>query len=307
MAKEFTKAEQEALDTLVKGIDWSDPVDASRRALATKIVESVRKDVYNQQLINLLADTRYFNPGEEIQFKTPSNLVAYVVEPGAFAPRSQITNTVITLPKKTIAVATELEIGQLRSGRYGTISDLKTDATNQILGAQNSMVWEVAWRAVTSTTTNSNYATIASGDTASTKKAALDAAIVHLEDYTNAGAKAIIGRFGALTFLEALDKEYLPNDMKSELYRATGFLGRYRGVPVIHLKSYKDAYGVQKISDSHILVIGDGVLKYGIENPGVEGYENFRGTTTRTWEMAIWLTVGACAIAPERMYHLEIS
>lgn len=301
----LTVAERQEFAKFLQSIDWSNPYDENRKALATKIVENIQQDMYVQSVIPALADTRMFGPGEEIQFKTREGLVAYVVEPGAYAPRSQVTNTVITLPKKTISVATELELNQVRSGRYGSIADLKQDAMEQILGTENAMLWEVAWRAVTSSTTDSNYASVASGDTTATKKSALDAAISYLEDYTNKGVKAIVGRYSALSFLEDLDYQTLPDSLRELIYRS-GFLGVYKGIPVFRLKSFKDPYKVEKISASNILLLGEGTLKYGIMEPGLEVFEQIKGTTTHTWEMAFWKTIGACAVETERIYRIEI-
>jgi len=307
MKEQLTAAEQKVFSDFVQNIDWSNPMDANKRALATTIVESIGKDVYSQEIISLIATTRRFGPGEDIQFKTTKGLVAYVVEPGAYAPRSQVTNTVITLPKKSLTVATELHIDQLRTGRYGTIADLKKDAAEQFLGAQNAMAWEVAWRAVTSSTTDSNYASVSSSASAATKKSALDTAISYLYDYTPGGAKAIIGRFSALSFLQDLDYQTLPDSMREDLYKRDGFLGVYRGVPVINLKSFKDPYGNQKISASYILVLGTDVMKYGIQEPGLEVYEQTKGTTTRTWEMALWMTVGCAVINSNHIYNISLS
>jgi len=304
--KELTVAEKQELSNFIQAIDWNNPADEKRRALATKIVESVRQDIYTQDIVSMIADSRTFGPGEELQFKTREGLVAYVIDPGSFAPRSVITNTVTTLPKKLITVATELDLGQLRSGRYGTIADIKQQAAEQILGAKSAMMWEVAWRAVTSSTADSNYATVSSSATASTKKSALDTAISYLEDYTQAGAKAIVGRFSSLSFLEDLDYQTLPDDLRSMIYRE-GFLGVYKGVPVFRLKSFKDTYRVQKISANYILVLGEGTLKYGEEEPGLEVYEQVKGTTTRGWELAFWVACGAAAVETAKIYNIVLS
>lgn len=306
MKQNITMAESQQFAEFLKAIDWSNPYDPNRKALATKIVESVQQDMYQQDVASMLADVRMFGPGEEIQFRTQEGLVAYVIEPGSYVPRSQVTNTVVTLPKKLIGIATELELNQLRSGRYGSIADLKARAVEQFLGAKSNMLWEVARAAVTSTTANSNYATVASGATVATKKAALDAALTYLEDYTQMGAKAIVGRFSALSFLEDLDSTTLPDNLRSMIYSGSGYLGNYKGIPVIRLKSFKDVYGTQKISASDILILGEGTLKMGIQEPGLEAYEQIKGTTTHTWEMAMYLTMGACAVESQRMYRISI-
>lgn len=304
----LTEKEEKAMATLLGSINWSDPNDKNKRALATDIVETVKRDIYTQDVVGMLADRRDFGPGEEIQFKTTEGLVAYVIEPGAYAPRSMRTNTVITLPKKMITVATELELGQLRSGRYGSIADIKKEAAEKILGTRSKMLWDVAWRAVTSTSAD-NYASVASGASASTKKSALDSALSYMEDYTQNGAKAIVGRFSALSFLEDsyLDNDYLPDAMKLELFKKTGFMGMYRKVPVIHLKSYKDAYGVEQIDANNILVLGNGTLKYGDVKPGLEIYDQIKGTTNHTWEIAFWLQCGAAAVNTDRIYRIQLT
>ena len=307
MPEMLTKAEREQLDAFVKEINWNDPYCPKRRAFATKVKESVLEDIYTQDLVPLMADIRNFGPGEEIQFATTEGLVAYVIEPGSFAPRSQLTQTVTTLPKKTITVATELDINQVRSGRYGTVSDIKKKALEQILGARNAMLWKVAYQAVTSSTTNGNYATVASGATTATKKAAIDTALTYLDDYTSNGAKAIIGRFSSLSFFEDLDYQTLPDSMREDIYKRTGLLGYYKNVPVVRLKSFKDPYGVQLISANYILVIGEGVLKFGVQDPGLEVYENFKGTTTRSIEWAWWQDLGACAVESHRIYEIQIT
>ena len=304
--QELTVAEKEMFSEHLKSIDWNNPTDEKRRALATKIVESVRQDIYTQDIATMIAEYKTFGPGDELQFRTQEGLVAYVIDPGSFAPRSMLTNTVTTLPKKLITVATELDLGQLRSGRYGDIANIKTKAAEQILGAQSSMMWEVAWRAVTSSTADNNYATVSSTASTATKKSALDAAISYLEDYTQAGAKAIIGRFTALSFLEDLDYSTLPDSLREVVYKE-GFLGVYKGVPVFRLKSFKDIYKTQKISANYILVLGTDALKWGVEEPGLEIYEQVKGTTTRSWEIAFWKMIGVACVNSAHVYEIALS
>jgi hypothetical protein len=306
--KTLSPEKEQVLSNYLKSIDWTNPdYNKERRAFATVIVDEIKKDVYSQELVSHIATVRTFGPGEELQFKTTEGLVAYVIEPGSYAPRSQVTNTVITLPRKRVVVATELDLNQLRSGRYGDVSDFKMRAAEQLLGAQNSMIWDLAYGAVTATTTDSNYATIASADTVAVKKAALDAAITYLEDQTNAGAKAIIGRFTSLSWIDDIDNTYLPDDMRKKIYESNGLLAFYKGIPVIRLKSFLDPYGVQKISANHVLVIGEDVMKMGIVDPGLEVFEKINGTTNYSWEIAFWMEMGAAVIQSKRMYHIEIS
>lgn len=309
---EFTPEEQKALANLVESVDWKDPYDrnGARKALATTITETIQKDLYDQDIVRFLAESRSFNPGEELQFSITKGLRAYVIEPGGFAPRSFVTNTVVTLPKRQVTIAYEINISQLRSGRYGTIADFRRLAMEQLLGTRNALLWSTLYGAVTSETTYSNYATIASGDSVATKIAALDAALSYVDDYNQTGPKAIVGRYAALTFLENLvnsgSSTILRSDSGIDNIMNNGYLGNYKGVPVFRLKSFKDSDGTEQISANNIMIVGDSV-KFGIENPGLETYEFFNGTKTRSWEVAHWESYGCLVTQPEKHYRILIS
>lgn len=296
--------ELQAFASAMQDVNWRDP--EQRYVIATKIVKWVKEDIYNDDIIGAIADVETFKEGEEVKFHTLQDLIAYIHEPGSYAPRSVMTKTEISLPTQLVSVATELDIGQLRSGRYGTIADLRDKASEALLGRRNKLLWETTYGAVTSSTTDSNYATFSSSAEVATKRAALDAALTFVHDNAGQGPKAIIGRYTALSWLPDLGSDYFSDQMKDELNR-TGYLGSYKGVPVYYLRSYKDRNKNQFISASHIVVVGPGNIKFGIVDPGLEVYEQLKGTTTRGWEIAFWEKYGCAVVSPETMYHLEIT
>ena len=304
MKKNFSPEELQAFAAHMQSIDWLDP--KSRHAVATDIVKWVKDDVYSDDIVGAIADVETFNEGEEVQFHVLDDMLAYIHEPGSFAPRTVMTKTSVTLPTQLVSVATELDIGQLRSGRYGTLNDLRRKATEALLGQRNKLVWETTYGAIASTTTDGNYATFASSAAAATKRAALDAALTYVHDNNSMGPKAIIGRYTSLDWLPNLTNTYFSDRMLDEINQ-TGFVTMYKGVPVYYLRSYKNRDKTQFVSASNIMVIGESNIKFGSVSPGLEVYESLKGTTTRGWEIAFWEKYGCCVVSPEFMYRLVIS
>lgn len=301
----ITVAEKQKLDSVIKKIDWQDTNDPNRKALATKIVEMVRKDVYNQDLVRYIADVRSFNPGEEIQFGVVKGLTAHTIEPGAYAPRSFITKDVETLPKHRVTISLSLDLEQLRSGRYGTIADFRRLAAEKLLGKRNALLWTTLYGAITSSSTDGNYGTFASTDTTATKRSAINSALEYVDDNTNEGAQGIIGRYGSLSFLEDITTNY--GDATLEQIQRGGYVPIYRGRPVLRLKSFKNEFNNEQISASHIMIPGRGTVKFGILNPGLEIFEKVDGTDTYAWVITFWETYGCLVLESWKDYHIAIS
>jgi len=290
-----------ALAEALKDVDWRNP--EQRYAVATDIVELIKTDVFDQDLVSMFADVRTFKQGEEIKFKTLEGLTAHVIEPGSFAPRSRLIAKETSLPKRLVTVAFPINIAELRSGRYGSILDARQKAEEQLLGMRNALVWNTMFGSITSATTDSNYATIASGDLAATKQAALDAALEHCDEFTQNGPAAIIGRFSALSWIEDLTSF---SDTTKDVIMRDGFLGEYRGVPIIRMKSFRNSRFQELINSSNILIIGRDTTKFGIVDPGLEVEEQYHGTTTRDWEIALWEEYGVAVVNSMRNYRIEI-
>lgn len=305
MSERISKEELKAFAKAMQSVNWRDP--EQRYAVATDIVKWVKDDVYNDDLIGALADVETFQEGEAVQFHVLNGLKAYIHEPGSYAPRYQLTKDSVTLPTQLVSVATDLEIGQLRSGRYGTLNDLRREASEALLGQRNYLLWRTAYGAVTSGTTDGNYATFASGASTSTKRSALDAALTYVHDNNSMGPKAIIGRYTALDWINDISgSEYKSDDMHNLINR-NGFLTIYRGTPVFFLRSYKDADKKQLIDANEILVVGEANIKFGTVDPGLEVYEDFKGTSTRNWEITFWEKYGCAVVQSEYMYRIHIT
>lgn len=299
-----TAEERKAFAEVFSGMNWHDPIE--RHAVATEIIKYVVNDTYQQDLIGRIADLERFGPGEELQFHILDELNAYVIEPGGYLPRTFLSKKVVTLPKHRIGVSVELDIKQLRSGRYGTVNDIRRKVGEALLGSRNKLAWDTLFASIG--TGDSNYYSFASGATANTKKAVLDDAITYVHDNTNNGPMAIVGRFSALDWIEDISGDlYFSDDHKNEIITRTGFLGQYKGVPIYRLRGYKDRDEEQKINANHIMVLSEGTLKFGEVDPGLEVFDNLRGTETFGWEIAFWEEYGCVVVDGARNAHIQIT
>lgn len=303
MPKLFTAEEKKVLAELFKGMNFHDPVE--RNAVATELIRFVVNDVYSQDLVNIIADTERFGPGETLEFHILDEVLAYIIEPGSFLPRSRMTKKVVELPKHRVGVSVSLDIKQLRSGRYGTINDIRRKVAEALLGQRNKLVWDTAFAAIASG--DSNYTTFNSSASADTKKTALDTAISYVLDNTNGGRMWIVGRHSALDWIEQIDgSKWFSDNARDTILTQTGLLGNYKGVPVIRLRGYKDRNATQAINANHILILNEGMVKFGEVEPGLEVFDELDGTRTLEWVIAFWEENGVAVVEPERGYHLEI-
>jgi hypothetical protein len=303
-----TEQKQALAKLMAKADIINDP--KMRFALATKIVKWVVTDVYTQDLVSLIADTETFNPGEQIQFHTLRELKAYILEPGSSAKRSKLVKDSVPLPHHRAYVGTQLDLGQLRSGRYGTLTDLNRKVSEVLLGKRNQLLWDTMNFSIESTTTDSNYATFASSAAVATKKAAVDAGIVQIHDVANNGPQAIVGRYAAIDWMEDISAgtnldNWLP-EFSKEQYMRSGFITFYRGVPVFRLRQYRDADRTQMVGSDDIHIISQGTIKFGRVLPGLESFNQINGATY-SWEIDFWEEYGVAAINTYKNYRINVT
>ena len=298
MPKQVTKEDIEAFAAEMQTVNWNDPEE--RRAIALTILQYVEEDVMREDLESLLVDVTNFNIGESPQWITRKGLKAYVHEPGSYAPRSTVTQKVLTINTEQVSVHPEFELNQLRAGRYGSIADVRTMAVEELLGRKYSIIWSTVIGSITSS--DSNYATVAGSATASTKLAALDSAIDYVEDKSPGGVKAIVGRYTALGWITTTS---LWSEQNKTNIENTGNMGAYRGTPLVKLHQYTDGYGNKWIQDNEIVVVGTGSTKLG-RNQSLEVMDDL-DINTKMWDLRIDEQYGVVVHYPQRNYRIHLS
>jgi hypothetical protein len=296
-----TAAEQKALsEEICKAFEGG---PESRSALAKKITKELQNDVDQRDLSGFIFDKEFIPLGTQVEWTLKGKMRVYWHEPGSYAPRTAVVQKVFTMTTEMLSAHPEFEITQLRSGRYGTIADQATSAREAILGAINARVWNTLVGSVP-TSGVINYAAAAGGIT----KTALDTAITYCNDQVGGGARAIVARQNLLDKIldfniNTYEVGVFDDATKREIVQ-TGKIRTYRGVPLIGLPQWKDAYGRNTISNSDIMVVGGGSGKFAVTQ-NLESMDDI-DIDTLVWHMHMWTKVGVAVFFPERNYRINV-
>ena len=303
--KNLTSDEVREFAQAMSQIDFNDP--SQRKAVAETIVTELRDIIEKDDVIAALgADVQTFLPGQSIQFVTRKGVKAFVHEPGSYAPRSTIANRVQSLMTEMVSVHPELEIGQLKSGRYGTVQDLKDMALEELLGRKYGIVWSTLINSI-STASTTQYWTVGSTDTAAAKKAAVDSGFDYVADKSS--VVAILGRRTALSWMadyNAYSATYTgPSEQKKVQLDTTPYPQAYRGVPVIMLNQYTDGWGTNVITNNQIMIVGKDTVKIGVDRP-LDFMESI-DVNTLMWHIHIYESYGVGVFFPERNARIALT
>lgn len=276
-----------------------------RHAMAEKIVKYVSDSVEQNDVASLLLPKETIPIGTNAEFALPTRLKVYWHEPGSYAPRTQMSQKVFTVPTWMLSAHPEYEISQLEAGRYGTVQDQVSAAKEAILGAINARVFNTVKGSIA--TTDRNYAACSGANILT--KTALDNAINWVEDQTG-GAAAIVGRrnllWSMLDFNTGTNSEVgVFGDATKEAIMKTGKIPTYRGVPVVGLKQWRDGFGRLTIPQNEILVVGNDIGKY-VVNQELQS-KDATDVDTLHWHIHMYMRMGAAVFFPERSYRISIS
>ena len=290
LSEAFAKAMQEGL-----------AAEDSRRAIAVKIVKYLSDSIAQEDVASLLLPKEYIPLGQTAEYSIPGKLKAFWHEPGSYAPRSQMVNKTFTVPTGLISAHPEYELGQLESGRYGSMQDQIQAAKEAILGAINAKAFNTLTGSVA--TTANNYATCSGALTMT----ALNEAINYVEDQVG-GATAIVGRRNVLNrILDWNTSTYeigvFSDSMKDQIIK-TGKIQAYRGIPLVGLTQWRDGFGKVTIPEGEVLVVGKDVGRYAVTQELRS--QDAIDVDTLVWHLHMYMRVGFAVFFPERLYRLTI-
>jgi len=292
--KELTEAFAKAMQL---GLSQED----TRRAIAVKIVKSISDSMEQSDIASLILPKEYIPLGQTVEFKVPGKLKVYWHEAGSYAPRTQMVNKVFSIPTSLVSAHPECELGLLEAGRYGSMQDLIDAAKEGLQGAINAKIWNTLIGSITST--KKNYATSSGKLT----MAALNEAINYVEDQVG-GAVAIVGRKNVLgSLLDFNTSTYevgVYSDSVKDQIMKTGKINTYRGIPVIGLNQWRDAYGKVTVNEGSVLVVGKNVGRYVVSQELRS--QDAIDVDNLVWHIHLYMRVGCGVIFPERMYRIVI-
>lgn len=300
------RAEAQQLIEVMKEFDWDNPEDC--HAAASIISESIREDPQMNDILNLVADVRDYNLGDEVEFIGRKGAKAFIVAPGAYAPRSTIVRRAVRLETDEVATNIELNRDDLKVGRYGSIADTKRAIIKEMTGMRYSLLWDaLKWGIGASTggglSGTYNYdssLTTASG--ADNFMAVVNSALNIVDDRPHEGLIGILGRRKLLdnfTLYTGYSQEYLALRDRKMLIET------YRGIPLIPIKQYTDGYDVNRITATELFIMTKGVVKVGFKKRGEVA--DAIDINTNTWNIVYRENYGMALIDPEYCFRINIA
>jgi len=296
----YDNTKREEFANLIGKIDFYDR--KSRQVFAEKILEEIKDRVDQEDISPLIAEVRTFPADAQAGFKYKRGLVAHVVEPGSYVPRSRPGQTVQLITPMTVAVAPEIELTRLDSGDFESTQELITMATDELKGKRTSLIWNALDSSIAAASGAlgglNNSLAINSSDSVATKKAALDDALDTVAD-SPSQARAIIGRQNTVSWIQEI-ADYAEVTKEQ---RDRGMLSIYRGVPIITLKNYIDRFDQSRITNDRFFVIGSDSIKVGF----ISGLRQLDGidVDTATWHARIWEIYGILVLFPSRNVRIS--
>ena len=274
--------------------------EEGRNELA-EIVSIALEDTYNEfDITPMLFETRHFNYGDKPTFKThKKGIVAYWAAPNSYIPKSRNYETEITMEFESLGVRPEALLSDLKTGRIDSLAALIKDGRDAIEIELYRKVYEVLAQAYNATKNAENFA-----ETNALSKEVMDAAINHIRKKV-AGTPVIVADFDLCTQLEGFEG-YKDNESVQDELRNRGFLGKYRGCPIVYLPEILDPVTQQSIvPKDKMFIVGN---KVGVA--ATYGDVDFMQETNiddKSWNCRVDKEVGYCVTKPEGLFVINIT
>lgn len=240
---------------------------AKREEFAEMMIEFINPQHITTDFVGLLLNTRRMNPGDSLVKKVRKGIRVHTLVPGAIPLHSEITVTErmnYILDGSIVGVtANEWEI---ESGEIGTAESIRSEMQAKLRDHFMNKVFTALTTVWTAVNTADNFTDLGTDVT----KTALDD-MLSVINSTTPGAKAIVGTRNALAPIVEFAgwatltgaTTTLIQNVAEEVLR-TGWLGSYRGVPLVVLKQeYNNPEDyVALIPEDKLLVIGENVGEF---------------------------------------------
>jgi hypothetical protein len=281
----------------MKEVNWDNAED--RRAVALTFLKFIKLDVQKDNLVPLIADVEQVPVGATPQWVVRKGIKAYVHEPGTYAPRSHITQITNTIASEMVSVHPEMEIEQLAAGRYGTVADIRNMVKEELLGRRYATIWNTLINSVSAS--DSNYGTYAWNASNQAKKDVLVSGLKWVNDIGN-GAKAIVGRYSLVA--DIVEFGGYAETTKSKIDNQ-GYLGSFRGVPIVALNQYTDGYGIRRINADNIIIVSKGTTKLAETQP--LKVKEAVDINDLMWHQHYYEKYGVSVFFPEKNFRIAVS
>lgn len=244
MASVMEAANEEARD------NWEDPT--WRAEFAAELTESILLGFEFETLIDRFLEVERLDFNGRSFIREATGLKAFWMARGGYIEASELTSETSEMPRDMIGVHVYEFEDKLVNSFAENAQTLRDLSIRRMDAEVNRRVVTLLREAIPS---GSPYYVATPG----LSKSALDAAIRAVQDQSQTGDVALVGRStmtGQITEFDGYSDETL------EEIRQRGTLGRYRGASVVTLKNFKDEDGKAYIPANELWVVGRDVGKF---------------------------------------------
>lgn len=251
LARNEISSKDEKVKEAEKLIRQMASTEEGREELAEVITIALEEEYNKFDITPMLFETRHFNYGDKPTFKThKKGIVAYWAAPNSYVPKSRNYTTEITMEFESLGVRPEALLSEIKTGRLDSLASLVSDGREAIEVELYRKVYEVIAQAYNATHNKTNFAS-----TNALSSAVLDKAIAAIRKKVG-GNPVIIADYDLCTVIEGFDG-YKDNENVQDEIRQKGYLGQYRGCPIVYLPEIADKVtGKSIVPTDKMFVVG---------------------------------------------------
>lgn len=230
--------------------NWDDPV--WRAEFAAELTESILLGFEFETLIDRFLEVERLDFNGRSFIREATGLKAFWMARGGYIEASELTSETSEMPRDMIGVHVYEFEDKLVNSFAENAQTLRDLSIRRMDAEVNRRVVTLLREAIPA---GSPYYVATPG----LSKPALDSAIRAVQDQSQTGEVAIVGRStmtGQITEFDGYSNETM------EEIRQRGTLGRYRGASVVTLKNYKDEDGKAYLPANELWVVGRDVGKF---------------------------------------------
>lgn len=270
--------------------NWEDP--QWRREFASDLTESILLGFNYETLIDRWIDTERTDFNGRIFIREAGGLKAFYMARGGYIEASELTTEISEVPRDMLGVHVWDFEDKFLTNFAESAQTLRDLSIRRMDAEINRRVHTVLGEAIPA---GSPYYLATPG----LSKPGLDAAIASVEDASESGGVALVGR--PTMTRQIMDFDGFGNETLEEI-RNKGVLGQYRGVSIVELKNFKDEDGVPYLPSNELWVLTKDTGKFAFFG-GIKSKE-FVELDNWYWHFLARRDTGVLVHHPERARRL---
>jgi hypothetical protein len=283
--------------------------ESQRQALAEMIVEWIQPNHIAVDFISMLLNSRSLNPGDMLVKRVRKGINVHTLVPGQMTLKHEITiadrmNYMLDYAVTSVTA----NAWELKNGDIGTVESMKSEMMAKLRDYYMNKVFTTLTNVWNGSNTPYNWISAGGHITETILKTGID----YLSQ-TVGGVKAIVGTrallnpitaFGAF-WTDGTNTTYVPDNVREIM--ATGWLGKFYGVPVIALQQeydFPDDHNALLPTDK-VLLVGENVGEFITYGPPTSNEWTEPRVIPNQWNLDIYQAFGLIVDNAQGLYVIS--